>query len=319
MDSINSNIIIHDVPPYIRVYKDGTIERLLGTEIAPPTLEDHETKVSSKDILILPEHGVSARIYRPNLHVNHHQKLPLVVYFHGGAFLISSISDPKYHRMLNLLVKEAKIILISIDYRRVPEHPLPIAYDDSWAALQWIGGGNEIWLSENVDFERVYLAGDSAGANISHHIAIKAGLKSNKSLLKFKISGILMVHPYFWGKEPIGAEAENPVFKGVVDKWWEFVCNSEEGCDDPLINPFVIGAPGLEGLECGRILVCVAGNDILRERGRFYYESLVKSKWEGKAELFETEGEDHVFHIIDSTSENSTKLIKRCAEFINHE
>ncbi|KAK6115849.1 hypothetical protein DH2020_008118 [Rehmannia glutinosa] len=227
--------------------------------------------------------------------------------------------------MLNIFVKEAKIILVSVDYRLAPENPLPTAYDDSWAALKWVAShisgeknATETWLREFVDFNKVYLAGDSAGANISHHMAIRAGLE-NPGLAEFKISGVLMIQPYFWGEDPIGVEAENPVFKSVVDKWWRFVCPSDKGCDDPLINPFVVGAPSLSGLACDKILVCVAGNDILRERGRFYYESLVKSGWQGKTEFFETEGEDHIFHILDPTCENSNNLIKVCAKFINSE
>ncbi|KAH6755707.1 hypothetical protein C2S53_009969 [Perilla frutescens var. hirtella] len=325
MEAKDSKIVIHDVPPYIRVYEDGTIERLVGVEFTPAALDDPETGVSSKDVVFQPETGVSARLYRPKPAAAHPNKLPLVVYFHGGAFCISSTGDPKYHAMLNILVNEAQIILVSIDYRRAPEHPLPAAYEDSWAALRWVadhasGGATatEVWLREHVDFDRVFLAGDSAGANISHHLSIRAGSPGH-GLGEMKIRGILMIQPYFWGEEPMGVEAENPVFKAVVDKWWRFVCPSDGGCDDPLINPFVSGAPSLDRIACGRVLVCVAGNDILRERGRFYYSVLRKSKWPGKAEFFETEGEDHVFHVMDPTSENSKILINRCAEFINRE
>ncbi|XP_073135434.1 probable carboxylesterase 2 [Henckelia pumila] len=322
--SINAKVVVHDVPPYLKVYEDGSVERFLGVETVPPTLHS-DTGVSSKDVLILPERGVSARLYRPDPPADHHKKHPLVVYFHGGAFCISSPADPKYHDMLSKLVKEAQIVLVSVDYRRAPEIPLPAAYEDSWEALQWvashIGNGGEAWLKESADFDRVYLAGDSAGANISHHLAIKAGLESkNPSLGKLmKIVGILMVHPYFWGKDPIGVEAENPMFKSVVDKWWEFICPSDLGCDDPWINPFAIGAPSLEGLACGKILVCVAANDVLRERGRLYHQSLVKSAWKGEALFLETQGEDHVFHVIDSGSEKAMELIKKCAEFFNED
>ncbi|KAL0392038.1 UNVERIFIED_CONTAM: putative carboxylesterase 2 [Sesamum radiatum] len=322
METTYSKPVLHDVPPYLRVYEDGIVERLVGTETAPPAL-DPKTGVSSKDVVFLPETGVSARLYLPNAAANNHKKLPLVVYFHGGAFCISSTADPKYHEMLNALVKEAQVLLVSVDYRLAPENPLPAAYDDSWAALTWVAShmkneaGSEIWIKEFSDFNKVFLAGDSAGANISHHMAIRAGLP-NSELGELKIAGMLMIHPYFWGEQPIGVEAENPVFKAVVDKWWQFVCPSGLGCDDPLINPFVSGAPSLAGVACRRILVCVAGNDVLRERGRLYYQSLVKSKWEGSAELVETEGEDHVFHIMDPTTQNSHSLIKRCADFINH-
>ncbi|XP_047958201.1 probable carboxylesterase 2 isoform X2 [Salvia hispanica] len=314
MEATKSKIVVHDVPPYLRVYHDGTVERLLGTAFAPASL-DPSTAVSSKDILLHPETNLSARLYLPP--TTPASKLPLVLYFHGGAFCISSSADPLYHSMLNSLARRARALIVSVDYRLAPEHPLPAAYDDSWSALLSLSSSSpDPWIAQHADFDRVFLAGDSAGANIAHHLAIRAGAGRE---LGFGISGALMVHPYFWGEEAIGAERENPVFKAVVDGWWRFVCQSDKGCDDPLINPFVDGAPGMEGSGCGRVLVFVAGNDILRERGRLYYKVLCESKWEGKAELFETEGEDHVFHIIDPTSQNSRDLLQKCADFINQE
>ncbi|GMP45246.1 hypothetical protein CsSME_00013829 [Camellia sinensis var. sinensis] len=308
-----------EVLPYLRVYKDGTIERLAGTDVVPATF-DPKTGVISKDTVIIPETGVSARLYRPKLTLAD-KKLPLVVYFHGGAFCISSISDSFYHHSLNVLVSKANIVLVSIDYRLSPEHPLPTAYADSYAALQWVashsgGCGAEDWLKDNVDFDKVFLAGDSAGANISHHIAIRVGSEPIQGL---KFHGILMIHPYFWGEVPIGSEVTDPVRKAMVDCWWGFVCPSDKGNDDPLINPFVDGSPSLSGLCCDRVIVCVAGKDILRDRGKLYYESLVKSGWQGKVEYVEIEGEDHVFHIFNPWCEKALKMINSLASFINQE
>lgn len=103
----------------------------------------------------------------------------------------------------------------------------------------------------------------------------------------------------------------------MVDNWWMFVCPSDKGCDDTLINPFTDGAPSVAGLACDKVLVIVAEKDILRDRGRLYYERLVKSDWPGKAEIVEVEGEDHVFHIFDPSSQKAKSLIKRLACFIN--
>ncbi|XP_055834341.1 probable carboxylesterase 2 [Solanum dulcamara] len=318
MDTSNNLEIVHDVFPYLQVYKNGTIKRLVGTEFAPATY-DSQTDVSSKDVLVNPKNGISARIYRPNS-ATKGKKLPLVVYFHGGAFCISSVGDPKYHDSLNVFVSCANVVLVSVDYRLAPEHPLPTAYDDSWDVLEWVTAhkskqGTEVWFKEFVDFDSVFLAGDSAGANISHFMAIKAG-KSDEAL-GVKLSGMLMISPYFWGKEPIGIEIQDPVRKSMVDKWWEFVCPSNKGNNDPLINPFVDEAPSIEELACDRVLVCVAELDILRDRGILYYESLVKSQWKGKVEIIETKGEDHVFHIFNPTSEKALDLIKCWAAFIN--
>ncbi|GLT46996.1 hypothetical protein SLA2020_207190 [Shorea laevis] len=309
-----------DVFPYLRVYKDGTLERIAGTEVVPAGL-DSETDVLSKDIVIAPETGLSARVYIPNS-VQKEQKLPLVVYFHGGAFCIATVAEPKYHTSLNMLVAEANVVVLSVDYRLAPEHPLPVAYEDSWASLQWVASrivgdndGKEDWLKNYVDFEQVFLAGDSAGANIAHHLA----LKIKDSDLGLKIQGIGMIHPYFWGTNPIGSEITDLFRKGLVDNWWLFVCPSDKGCDDLLINPFVDGAPDLAGLACDRVLVIVAEKDILKDRGKLYYEKLARSNWPGTVELMVTEGEDHVFHIFEPNSVKSKGMINRLASFFNKE
>lgn len=315
-----SKEINQEVFPYLRVYKDGTIERYAGTELTPPGL-DSQTGVLSKDIVIFtPETNISARLYHPNS-INNNQKLPLLVYYHGGAFCIASPAEPMYHNCLNQLVVEANIFVVSVDYRLAPEHPLPAAYNDSWAALQWVAshakgdGGSEGWLKDHADFGRVFLAGDSAGANIAHHLTLR--VKDLDLDQKVKLHGMVMIHPYFWGKDPIGVEVKDCVRKPMVDNWWMFVCPSDKGCDDPYINPFVDGAPSLEDLACDRVLIFVAEKDILSDRGKLYYENLMKSGWQGKAEIVETKGEDHVFHIFNPNCDNARLLIRRWASCIN--
>ncbi|PWA37130.1 alpha/beta-Hydrolases superfamily protein [Artemisia annua] len=321
-----SREILHDVPPYIRVYKDGTIERLVGTETTPPG-HDPVNGVTSKDITITtPKTNVSARIYRPTSTIVN-EKLPLVIYFHGGAFVIASPAEPKYHASVSKLVAESRVIAVSVDYRLAPENPLPAAFEDAYEAMRWVsdhapdGPGSEEWIRDHVDLDKVFIAGDSAGATIAHQMALRVSQTEVQpgSEIKFKIPGIILINPYFWGKDPIGSEKTNSFLKSMVDKWWEFVCPSDSdlGLDHPLINPFVDGAPDLSGLGCGRVLVTVSEKDILKDRGWAYYEKLVKSKYEGKVEMYEVEGEDHVFHIFDANAEKAVNLMKRIGTFIN--
>ncbi|GAA0156685.1 hypothetical protein Leryth_012324 [Lithospermum erythrorhizon] len=322
--SSNMEEVLYEFLPYGRVYKNGIVERLIDTD-SIPALTDIETGVSSKDVSnIIPDSEVYVRLYLPNdLIVSAAKKLPVLVYFHGGAFIIATPSCSKYHNYLNALVAEAQVVAVSVHYRRPPEHPLPIAYEDSLAALQWVashqnGNGPEAWLNDHADFDHVFLAGDSAGANIAHNLALSAG---NVDFLPpgVNILGIALIHPYFWGSEAIGSESLEKEKKDYLDKLWPLVCPSDPDRDHPWINPVAEDAPSLAGLNCKRVLVCVAEKDILKDRGWLYYQILSKSGWLGVAEIQETEGEAHCFHLSDLKCENATNLMRRLAGFFNRD
>ncbi|KAA8548609.1 hypothetical protein F0562_000293 [Nyssa sinensis] len=312
-----------DLSPILRVYKDGTVERLFGSPYVPPSPEDPTTGVSSKDITISP--NVSARLYLPKLTVTN-QKLPILVYFHGGAFCLESAFSFLDHRYLNAIVSEAKALAVSVEYRLAPEHPLPAAYEDCWAALQWVASHSahdndsiekEPWLINHGDFGKVCIGGASAGGNIVHNIAMRAGVRRLHG--DVKIHGAFLSHPYFWGSEPLGSEQRNDDEKTRSYRVWMFVYPSAPGgIDNPMINPFGHGAPSLSGLGCARLLVCVAEKDELRARGVCYYDAVKTSGWGGEVEFFEVQGEGHAFHIFNIDTENAKNMIKRLASFISH-
>ncbi|KAH7567384.1 hypothetical protein JRO89_XS07G0061900 [Xanthoceras sorbifolium] len=317
--------IDYEFLPFFRLYKDGHVERLRDTDFVPAASPaDTITGVSSKDITIVreePDTNISARLYLPKI-TTQNQKFPLLVYFHGGGFCISSPFNSKYHNYVNALVAEANVVAVSVNYRKAPEHPIPTAYEDSWAALQWVvshssnGGGPESWLNDHADFERVFLAGDSAGANICHNIAMLAG--DPEFGLCVDLLGVALVHPYFWGSDPIGSEALHPG-KALTDRLWPLICPSNPENDDPRVNPVAVGGPSLVGLGCRRVLVCVAENDVLKDRGWLYYNELGRCGWNGVVEIVETDGENHVFHLYDLQSDKAKALIRRLAAFFNRD
>ncbi|KAI8532845.1 hypothetical protein RHMOL_Rhmol11G0246200 [Rhododendron molle] len=242
----------------------------------------------------------------------------------GYFYALSSIhesSHPLEHgrSIFTSRIKQMEHMVVSVDYRRAPEHPLPAAYDDSWAAIKWAashskGGGPEVWLNECVDFDSVFFAGDSAGANIAHHMGIRVGSENPDG---FKLVGIALIHPYFGGEEPIGGERDNAAGKAMCDKLWLLTCPTSSGSDDPLFNPGK--DPNFSKMGCGKVLVCVGEKDMLRDRGWYYKEELVKSGWGGVVEVMEAEGENHVFHLINPTCDNAVAMLKRLAAFMNLE
>lgn len=290
-----------EFPPFFKVHKDGHIERYHVVDYVPPA-HDPKTGVETKDVVISPESGLSARLFIPK--INHpDEKFPLLIHYHGGGFCIGSPFDTISNNLLNSLVSHANVIALSVDYRLAPEHPLPIAYDDSWAALQWVathsnGQGPDPVLNRHADFGRVFLAGESAGANIAHYVAVQAGVNG---LGGMKLDGVIIVHPFFGSEE--------------VDEMYKVMCPTSSGCDDdPKLNPGV--DPNLSKMGCSRVLVCLAEKDGLRNRGLRYYETLGKSRWGGKLELFESEGEDHGFNLFNPTCEKALALTKRMVSFM---
>ncbi|XP_057493253.1 probable carboxylesterase 7, partial [Actinidia eriantha] len=174
----------------------------------PPSINP-KTGVQSKDIVVDPNTALSARIFIPKI-TKPNQKPPLVIYFHGGGFCIETAFSPQIYNYADSLAAEANTVVLSVNYRRAPEHPLPIAYNNSWAAIQWVAshstnGGPEVWLKDYVDFNRFFFAGDSAGANIAHNMGIRVGWEVQD---RVKVVGIVLIHPYFGGKEPIGGEID---------------------------------------------------------------------------------------------------------------
>ncbi|KAK1560105.1 hypothetical protein Q3G72_022193 [Acer saccharum] len=159
MDSSSTNEVAHDFPPYFKVYKDDRIERYTAV-ITVDARHDPSTGVQSKDVVISSETSVKARIFIPKIDGSN-RKLPVFVHYHGGGFCVGSALGIRSKIMFTTLVSKAKIIAISIEYRLAPEHPLPIAYEDSWAGLEWVathsnGLGSDPWLNDHVDFGRVF-------------------------------------------------------------------------------------------------------------------------------------------------------------------
>jgi acetyl esterase/lipase len=198
----------------------------------------------------------------------------------------------------------------------VPEHPLPAAYDDCWAALAWaVAGcapataGPEPWLAAHGDASRVFLAGDSAGANAAHNVVLRAAAEG------LPLLGVMLVHPYFW--DPSNAMA--PELEVRIRREWRFMCaRADAGVDDPRICPTCAGAAArrLAGLPCGRAMVAVAGDDFLAAKGRAYHAALLASGWRGEAELVDTPGQDHVFHLLRPGTAAAAEMMDRVAGFI---
>uniref|UniRef100_A0A0E0PV12 Alpha/beta hydrolase fold-3 domain-containing protein n=1 Tax=Oryza rufipogon TaxID=4529 RepID=A0A0E0PV12_ORYRU len=303
----DADAVAVELLPFIRVYVSGRVERLLGTDTVAASL-DEPTGVASKDVTVDPATNLSVRLYLP----------PAVAA--GERLPILSATSPTYHRYLNALASRARVVAVSVEYRLAPEHPLPAAYDDSWAALAWAVAtaaapgavDPEPWLAAHGDASRVFIAGDSAGANIAHNVAMRAAAAPLPG--GAGITGVLLMHPYFWD----ASNTMGPALEDRIRREWRFMCGSPDvRVDDPRLSPTVQqGAPSLAALPCRRVMVAVAGDDFLAGKGRAYHAALVASRWHGEAELVDTPGEDHLFHLTRPGTAAAAKMMDLVVDFV---
>ncbi|KAL2939108.1 2-hydroxyisoflavanone dehydratase [Bienertia sinuspersici] len=309
MDSSTTKEVKVEFPGLIKVFTDGTVERIFGSPHVPSTPEDPETHVSSKDITISIDTGLSARLYLPKLtndYQNNH--FPILVYFHGGGFCLESAFSVLDHRYMNILASRARVLIVSVEYRLAPEYLLPAAYQDCWEALNWTASLGDPWLANHGDLNWLFIGGDSAGANIVHNIAMRAD--RDTIYHGVKILGAFLSHPYFLD------DKDDPHLE-LPYKIWEFVYpNATNGSNSFMINPMADGAPSLSGLRCSRVLVIVAGKDELRDSGVRYYEAVKTSGFEGKIELFQVKEEGHCFHAFNPDTSNAKLVFDRLASFL---
>ncbi|KAF8723256.1 hypothetical protein HU200_021772 [Digitaria exilis] len=310
----SSEIILET--PMFRIYKDLHVDRLVGTDTVPAGF-DAATAVASKDVAIGGDAGFSVRLYLPNRTAKQNdgqtkKRIRVLIYFHGGGFVAESAASPTYHGFLNSLAARAGMLVVSVNYRLAPEHPLPVAYEDSLRALEWaVSAGNDPWLSEHGDLGRVFLAGDSAGGNIVHNVAMMAASSADVAA---RIEGAVLLHAMFWGREPIAGES--PEAAEMIDRLWSIVCpEATGGLDDPRLNPMAAAAPSLRDMPCGKLLVCESEGDFFRPRVRAYYEAVVASGWGGEVEWFESMGKDHVFFLSELGCHQAVALMDRLVSF----
>lgn len=111
-----------------------------------------------------PAREIPVKIYTPT----GNGPFPLVIYFHGGGWVIGS---PATHTKLCAEIAEgASAVVLSVDYRLAPEHKPPAQLDDCIAATRWaLAHAAEL----QADPARFALAGDSAGANLAACTALR--------------------------------------------------------------------------------------------------------------------------------------------------
>ncbi len=112
-----------------------------------------------EDRFIAGPHGeIPIRIYTPS----HAESAPVLVWFHGGGFVVGSLES--HDQVLRHIAKESGAIVVAVDYRLGPEHRFPAGHDDALFATRWV---LENARSFGGDPSRIAVGGDSAGGSLT--------------------------------------------------------------------------------------------------------------------------------------------------------
>jgi acetyl esterase len=285
--------LLRDYPETPRVIDDYDAHRAAARKstdaILPAVAEPGPDVFSVEDFAITVEGGsIGVRVYRPFAD----EPRPVHIYFHGGGWT----SGSAFELVTDITCREraamAGHVVVSVDYRKAPEHKFPAPLNDAYAALLWVKEhADEVGARPDI----ITVGGASAGGNIAAALALKARDEGGPSIA-FQILEVpaldltctLRSHGLY------GA--------GYALSTWDMEAarrNYLRSADDqlhPYASPLL--APDLHGLPSA--LIIAAEYDILRDDAAAYAERLVAAGVPARLSL--KAGQVHFSNVITKIS-----------------
>ncbi|XP_047087967.1 probable carboxylesterase 18 [Lolium rigidum] len=296
---------------------DGTINRRLLAYLDPgvPPSAAPRNGVASRDLDIDPALPLPlrARLFHPAPASS--TPLPVVVFFHGGGFAYLSASSPAYDAACRRIARHCGAAVLSVDYRRAPEHRFPAAYDDAFAALRFLDDPKKLPSADGVpplDVSRCFLAGDSAGANIAHHVARRYALSAS-SFASVRVRGLVAIQPFFGGEERTPAELrlDGAPIVSVPRCDWMWRAFLPPGADRTHEAAHAASPAAMAGIDSEAFppaVVVVGGYDPLQDWQRRYCDTL-RSKGK-ELQLLEYPDAIHAFYVFPEFAESKDLMIR---------
>ena len=193
--------------------------------------------------------GVRCRLYRPEGALD-----GTIVHLHGGGFVFNDIDV--HDAAARLLANRAGLSVLSVDYRKPPEHRFPAARDDVDAALGWLARSAA---------GPTYLHGDSAGGNL----ALVAALRHPG-----RFAAIALTYPFLDPTASFGSYATAADGFGPEEAawYWQQYAASPADLTDPDLAPLLSDRLG----TLPPTLVVTAEHDPLRDEGEHLVQRLAE-------------------------------------------
>ncbi|MFD5325829.1 alpha/beta hydrolase [Streptomyces sp. NPDC127092] len=128
----------------------------------------------------IPPGSADAEAYGVPVRVYEGEAGPVVVFAHGGGWVLCDLDT--HDRLCRALAARTGATVVSVDYRRAPEHRFPAAEDDVYTALEWAAARHP--------GRPLVVAGDSSGGNLAAAAALRARDRGGPA-----VAGQLLVYP----------------------------------------------------------------------------------------------------------------------------
>ncbi|RZL96839.1 MAG: alpha/beta hydrolase, partial [Sphingomonas sp.] len=175
-----------------------------------------------------------ARIYKPANAPAGGAPLPVIVYYHGGGWVIADVNT--YDATPRMLSKQLNAIVVSVEYRHAPEFKFPAQHDDAAAAYRWVLQNAASWGG---DAAKVATAGESAGGNLAVATAIYA--RDNNLTAPVHV---LAVYPIANSRMDLPSRRDSanakPLNTAMLGWFGSYYTNSPADMQDPRLN--LVGA-----------------------------------------------------------------------------
>ena len=239
--------------------------------------------MNSRDIKIPRPDGsfLEARIYTAFPEKN----LPIYLDIHGGAWFMGD--GYPLDNVYKHLAKNAEVLVVAIEYRLLPEHPYPAAFDDSVLSLRWLAEHAE---SIGGTSTKIAVGGGSAGGNLAAALTLHSR----------DVGGPEIAFQFLFVPATDLSDTDKwDSFKQMGDKYMlkasdirviidKYVAKLEDRLS-PYASPLL--ADSLEGLPPAFIVT--AQYDPLRDQGEAYAEALIAAGV--KVDLIREDGTIHGF------------------------
>ncbi|MFE7228097.1 alpha/beta hydrolase [Nocardioides sp. NPDC057577] len=262
-------VIDHEVARFLALLNEGfpPVQTMAAADARAAVAARRTPLTNADDVRSATDVGIDtgtgrigARVYRP--HGPEDVRRPLIVFLHGGGFVFCDVES--HDGFCRQLSREVDAVVVSVDYRRAPEHRAPTAAEDAYAALVWASERHD---ELGTDPARVLVAGDSAGGNLAAVVALVARDRNGPAL-----AGQALLYPAIdpaCDTSSFETYAEGHFNTAAAMRWyWEQYL----GADRTLPEPPELAAPSraasLTGLPPA--VVVVTGADPLRSEGEAY-------------------------------------------------